>query len=262
MARYCERCGSPARMHDRYCPKCGAALEVGYDTQGPDLDASRKNHEYENLPDPRNNSRRKKARIRNQMKKHLTLCVAFAVLAVLFFTLTMSYVIGDGFILAIVCFVVCLFEFFMFRRRQKELSPNPSDKGLSISKLAYGTIISIAIVTVLVMIVSVIIEAEATPCLIIIGVYFVVSLLINGYGRSTSCPECKKAFALVEVKRDIAGSYRSSMDVERTVRDREGHVIRRYTEAVPATQYVYDCEDKCKYCGHVVNVTRGEKVRN
>lgn len=80
--------------------------------------------------------------------------------------------------------------------------------------------------------------------------------------RGTACPKCGKMFAMKEISRERASTSATTVDVERKVRDRNGKVIRTYTEAVPATRFVYDCVDECKYCGRRREVQREYTLRS
>lgn len=78
----------------------------------------------------------------------------------------------------------------------------------------------------------------------------------------TKCPKCGKAFGMKEISRKTVGRHATTVDVERKVKNSKGEVVRTYTEAVPATQYFYDCVDECKFCGHRRDVQRNETVRD
>lgn len=80
--------------------------------------------------------------------------------------------------------------------------------------------------------------------------------------RAGACPECRRAFAMKEISSHLIDEYRTTVDVQRTVKNGKGEVIRRYTEAVPATKCVYDCVDECRYCKYQRNVTRQQILQD
>lgn len=92
----------------------------------------------------------------------------------------------------------------------------------------------------------------------------VVSIVVASLmrGSDTKCPKCGKKFAMKEISRKTASSRATTIDVERVVRNSRNEVVRRYTEAVPATHYIYDCVDECKFCGHRKEVRREATRRN
>ena len=88
------------------------------------------------------------------------------------------------------------------------------------------------------------------------AVIFIVGLCIKGAIDNTACPKCGKKLSMKEISRKTTGSYATTMDVRREVKNSKGEVIRTYYEAVPATKYYYDCVDECKFCGHRRDVKR------
>ncbi len=94
------------------------------------------------------------------------------------------------------------------------------------------------------------------------GIWFVVGivLLLVSYAFSVSpkCPRCGKHFAAKEIERKLVSTRQTTRDVERTVKNRDYRVVGRYTEAVPATEYVYDCICQCSACGHKYTVQVSE----
>ena len=92
----------------------------------------------------------------------------------------------------------------------------------------------------------------------------VISIIVTTLLKAsdTKCPKCGKAFGMKEISRKTVGSRATTMDVERKVKNNKGEVIRTYTESVPATQYIYDCVDECKFCGHRQEVRREATYRD
>ena len=76
---------------------------------------------------------------------------------------------------------------------------------------------------------------------IIIGGTF---LAIKGIIDDLTCPKCAQKFSMREISRETVATYATTIDVERTVRNNRNEIIRRYTEAVPATKYVYLCVEE------------------
>ena len=98
------------------------------------------------------------------------------------------------------------------------------------------------------------------------GILFVVVLFIGmsikGAIDNTACPKCGKKLSMKEISRKTTGSYATTMDIRREVKNSKGEVIRTYYEAVPATKYYYDCVDECKFCGHRRDVKREATYRD
>lgn len=92
---------------------------------------------------------------------------------------------------------------------------------------------------------------------VLIGVCAIIYLI-----HSTKCAECGKYFAMKEIERNLVSQFRTTVDVEQKVKDKNGNVTGTYTQAVPATVYVYDCVDRCKHCGFQRKVTRRITVRD
>ena len=97
---------------------------------------------------------------------------------------------------------------------------------------------------------------------ILAAVIFIVGLCIKGAIDNTACPKCGKKLSMKEISRKTTGSYATTMDVRREVKNSKGEVIRTYYEAVPATKYYYDCVDECKFCGHRQEVRRQSTLRD
>lgn len=92
---------------------------------------------------------------------------------------------------------------------------------------------------------------------IIIGVVVaIVIVVILLRGNATKCPKCGKAFAMQEIDRKTVSSFATTMDVEHDIRNKKGEKTGSYTQTVPATTYVHDCIDQCKYCGFQRQVRR------
>ncbi len=75
--------------------------------------------------------------------------------------------------------------------------------------------------------------------------------LVAKRAQATRCPHCGKSFAMREVSRDRtpASSYETTTHVGLITRDLKGYVTGTDTRVVPATAYVYNCVDECKFCG-------------
>ena len=104
-------------------------------------------------------------------------------------------------------------------------------------------------------------SAALWTCIIILTILFTF-LYYLFKGKAEACPKCGKSFAMKEISRKTVGSRATTMDVERKVKNNKGEVIRTYTESVPATQYIYDCVDECKFCGHRRDVQRQATYRD
>ena len=104
---------------------------------------------------------------------------------------------------------------------------------------------------------------EVNTLVFILG-YVVIAIIITILmkGKASKCPKCGKTFGMKEISCKTVGSRATTMDVERKVKNNKGEVIRTYTESVPATQYIYDCVDECKFCGHRQEVQRQATYRD
>ena len=92
--------------------------------------------------------------------------------------------------------------------------------------------------------------------LIIIGIFVFALSFAAGYfarrrARETRCPSCGKSFAMREVSRDQTpvSVYDTTMHDGMITRDLKGNVTETDTRRVPATAYVYNCVDECRFCG-------------
>lgn len=104
---------------------------------------------------------------------------------------------------------------------------------------------------------------DVNTVVFILGYVVIAIIIICVFtGTTTKCPKCGKAFGMKEISRKTAGRHATTVDVERKAKNSKGEVVRTYTEAVPATQYFYDCVDECKFCGHRRDVRRNETVRD
>lgn len=92
--------------------------------------------------------------------------------------------------------------------------------------------------------------------LIIIGIFVFALAFAAGHfarrrARETRCPSCGKSFAMREVSRDQTpvSVYDTTMHDGMITRDLKGNITETDTRRVPATAYVYNCVDECKFCG-------------
>ena len=104
---------------------------------------------------------------------------------------------------------------------------------------------------------------EVNTLLFILG-YVVIAIIITVLmkGNASKCPKCGKIFGMKEISRKTVGSRATTMDIKREVKNSKGEVVRTYYESVPATQYIYDCVDECKFCGHRRDVKREATYRD
>lgn len=88
--------------------------------------------------------------------------------------------------------------------------------------------------------------------------------LIGKRARETRCPRCGRSFAVREVSRDqTPGSvYDTTTHVGLITRDLKGNVTGTDARVVPATAYVYNCVDECKFCGFQKEEQRTQVRRN
>lgn len=103
-------------------------------------------------------------------------------------------------------------------------------------------------------------EAQIACIIDFIIVYTLLLFLIKGIVER--CPECHRLSAMKEISRCTIGEYPTTMDVKREVKNRKGEVVRTYYEAVPATRYVYECIDQCKWCGYRRKARRESTTRD
>lgn len=91
----------------------------------------------------------------------------------------------------------------------------------------------------------------AIGIIVFILIFAAAVYLVGKRARETRCPSCGKPFAMREVSRDSSpvSSYDTTTHVGLITRDLKGYVTETDTRVVPATAYVYNCVDECKYCG-------------
>lgn len=92
--------------------------------------------------------------------------------------------------------------------------------------------------------------------MLMIGIFafvliFAAFYLIRKRAQATRCLRCGKPFAMREVSRDQSpvSSYDTTTHIGLITRDLRGNVTDTDTRTVPATAYVYNCVDECKFCG-------------
>lgn len=100
------------------------------------------------------------------------------------------------------------------------------------------------------------------PSFIGVAILEFIAFWIYSSIESTACPKCGKKLSMKEISRKVVSSYATTKDIEREVKNNKGEVIRTYYEAVPATCYVHDCIDECKFCGYQQTVQRSETYRD
>lgn len=96
-------------------------------------------------------------------------------------------------------------------------------------------------------------------------IIFTIALIIFAilsWSEATKCPECGKRFAMREIERKAESSYATTKDIEQKIRNNKGEITGRYTQTVPATTYIYNCLDQCKYCGFQRYVNRSKTYRD
>lgn len=102
------------------------------------------------------------------------------------------------------------------------------------------------------------IEMTKTACYISMFIIVAICMVVyhNFKGNSEGCPKCGKKFAMKEISRKTVGSEATTMDVKQEIRNKKGEVTGTYTQTVPATRFIHDCVDECKYCGFRREVQR------
>ena len=80
---------------------------------------------------------------------------------------------------------------------------------------------------------------------------FVVGSLMHKRAQETRCPRCRKSFAMREVSRETSpvSSYDTTTHVGLLTRDLRGNITETDSRVVPATAYIYNCVDECRFCG-------------
>lgn len=107
-----------------------------------------------------------------------------------------------------------------------------------------------------------ILELGFWPSFIGVAILEFIAIWIYSSVKSTACPKCGKTLSMREISRKVVSSYATTKDIQREVKNNKGEVIRTYYEAVPATCYVHDCIDECKFCGYQQKVQRSETYRD
>lgn len=130
---------------------------------------------------------------------------------------------------------------------------------LGVFLIAFFTLLAITVAAVLIGEAMGLGFGGSMVIMIILGV---IAFIIYAKIESTACPKCGKRLAMKEISRKTVSSYATTVDVDREVKNSKGEVIRRYKEAVPATRYIYDCVDECKYCGNSREVRREATYRD
>ena len=101
---------------------------------------------------------------------------------------------------------------------------------------------------------------EMTKAAVYICMFIIIAICMVVYynfkGNSEGCPKCGKKFAMKEISRKTVGSEATTMDVKQEIRNKKGEVTGTYTQTVPATRFIHDCVDECKYCGFRREVQR------
>ena len=99
--------------------------------------------------------------------------------------------------------------------------------------------------------------------LFLLGYFMIGSgIVVFMLGRASRCPHCRRHFAMREVGNEIVAKRSTTKEVERERRDEKGRVIGHYSERVPATCYIYDYTEECRFCGAHRKIRRGETYRN
>ena len=69
------------------------------------------------------------------------------------------------------------------------------------------------------------------------------------YGRKSTCPSCRKIFALKKTKEEVIGQEDVSVLVETKMRDNQQKVVGTGEQYVPGVKTTYREYYTCKYCG-------------
>ena len=97
--------------------------------------------------------------------------------------------------------------------------------------------------------------------IVTITLYVAKKQIIPNDSNCEKCEKCGKAFSMHEISKKSIGSFETTMDVTRQVKNSTGETISTYEESVPATCYIYECIDECKYCGYQKIVKRNKTYR-
>ena len=79
-----------------------------------------------------------------------------------------------------------------------------------------------------------------------------IGILYFCYGRKSTCPECRKIFALKKTKEEIVGQEDVSVLVETKMRNNRQEVVGTGEQYVPGVRTTYREYYTCKHCGNVV----------
>ena len=79
-----------------------------------------------------------------------------------------------------------------------------------------------------------------------------IGILYFCYGRKSTCPECRKIFALKKTKQEIVGQEDVSVLVETKMRNNRQEVVGTGEQYVPGVRTTYREYYTCKHCGNVV----------
>lgn len=96
--------------------------------------------------------------------------------------------------------------------------------------------------------------------LIIIILIAIGFILFAGYQKK--CPNCGRLFSMKEIERKLDHTYSTTIDIEQEIKNNKGEKTGTYKQAVPATAYVHNCIDECKYCGFKKEVKRTNTYRD
>ena len=101
------------------------------------------------------------------------------------------------------------------------------------------------------------VEASLFMALVIMIAIIAVFRFIRG--RCRSCPQCRQSNAMEEISHEIISSTDTFTTVDQPIKDKNnGKITGWYTQRVPATRYIIDYHEKCRFCGHERTVRRDE----
>lgn len=114
-------------------------------------------------------------------------------------------------------------------------------------------IISICVIVIISYIVlTLIVETIGTVftgILIILIVLGIISMIARHRGKGSSCPTCKKKFALKEIQTFTIDEKDISILTELKTKNIKGDVISTSEQYIPGKRITYRTDYKCKYCG-------------
>lgn len=128
--------------------------------------------------------------------------------------------------------------------------------------IALGCTLGVGSFTFLGVVLSLVFDIPPFISLIILLLILGIVVLIKRAIDNTACPKCGKKFSMKEINRKIVAEYATTKDVEQKIRNKKGEVTGTYTQTVPATTYIFDCIDECKFCGHRREVQRSATYRD